>query len=157
MYLPLIGSRNKFFQLSEPDQCSVVDLLGHISCATDGTLIPEPQLGTLGTATFQCVACRRDNLLRSKLTREDHVAKAMILTTFEALVDRPEFNGLRSPRVVAMNVLRRLTTHSQDANFLDLETSSLGLWCMKCLSSSNRELRISAWYCFVETSHMLNE
>ncbi len=39
---------------------------------------------------------------------------------------------------------RRLVLHSVDAEFLDLETSTAGQWCLQSLKSSVRELRVAA-------------
>ncbi|KAK9420883.1 putative Phosphatidylinositol 3 [Seiridium unicorne] len=141
--LPAVIKSN-LAQLSDSDQCSVIDLLGYACCATDGAVTPDSPLGSNGASTLHCAICDSRNIWRQKTNCLDPVAKAAILEIFKVLVDMPDFNGLRRPRVIAMIGLRRLATHSQDPVLLDLESSSVGLWCMRSLSSSNRELRIAA-------------
>lgn len=43
-----------------------------------------------------------------------------------------------------MIATRRVAMHCADEDFLDLETSELGQWCLQSLNSSLRELRIAA-------------
>lgn len=102
--------------------------------------------GKIRASTLKCAFCNRRDLLEPSASGADSMAKSTILALFKVLVDMPSFNGLHRPRVTAMTALRRLATHSKDPAFLDLESSSVGLWCMKSLSSSNRELRIAARY-----------
>lgn len=67
---------------------------------------------------------------------------------FEKLVRLPALAESRRPRVAAMLALRRMVLHCQDRpDLLDLETSSLGQWCLQSLNSSVRELRIAAGRC----------
>lgn len=68
----------------------------------------------------------------------------MILPVFTKLIETPEFVDSKRPRVIAMLVLRKLMLHVEDAQYLDLETSRVGQWCLKALQSSVRELRIAA-------------
>ena len=55
--------------------------------------------------------------------------------------------------------LRRLLNHSDQPDFLDLEASGAGRWCLQSLNSSVRELRMSAGRTlkiFLQSSHSLN-
>lgn len=141
--------RSKFASLSESDQCSVIDLLGYACCAADGaTMLSFPKRNNKkkGDLLIECPLCTSSCSLARNQSCLDRDAKSSIAVAFNALVDLPDFNGKRRPRVTAMLALRRLAAHSQDIWFLDLESSSIGLWCMKSLSSSNRELRLAARY-----------
>ncbi|KAH8201173.1 hypothetical protein TruAng_004641 [Truncatella angustata] len=135
---------NKFSQLSEVEQCSVVDLVGYASCAIDGTLSLDRSPGTVDASRLDCVFCTTGVLWQQKPICLDHAVKSAQLDIFKILVETPNFNGLRRPRIIAMHALRRIAAHSHDPVLLDMETSSVGLWCMKSLSSSNRDLRIAA-------------
>lgn len=118
--------------------------MGHACCATFSGFAIQPLPGKKGASRFKCSACNPSGMLQEKTNCLDLPARGNILAAFKAIVDMPDFNGLRRPRVAAMLALRRLATHAADSEFLNLETSSSGLWCMKSLSSSNRELRIAS-------------
>src|SRR5690606_24497627 len=66
------------------------------------------------------------------------------LGAFSELVRSQPFLNSRKPRVAAMQALRRLVLHSDDPEFLNLETSVPGQWCIQSLNSSVREIRIAA-------------
>ncbi|ETS84314.1 hypothetical protein PFICI_02339 [Pestalotiopsis fici W106-1] len=136
--------KTKFTDIGEKDQCTLLDLLGHACCATFDGFAIKSLLGKKGSSTFQCRTCSHNTMPQEKPSCCEPGARSSILAAFRAVVDMPDFNVLRRPRVAAMTTLRRLVTHSPDSDFLDLETSTIGLWCMKSLSSSNRELRIAS-------------
>jgi serine/threonine-protein kinase ATR len=76
----------------------------------------------------------------------DPTLAAEAIATFANLIDLPEFEESRKPRVQGMLALHHFATHFKEGAFLDLETSTLGQWCLKSLRSSMRELRIAAGY-----------
>jgi serine/threonine-protein kinase ATR len=137
--------RNNFNSLGDPNQCQLLLLLGYVCCATDGTLIIQ-STASEQTPQFYCAYCSAEPETREVPKCIDSDAKSAVLDSFKALVDTSSFNELRRPRVEAMVVLRRLVRHSNDSAFLDLEFSSAGIWCMRSLHSSFRELRIAARY-----------
>lgn len=139
-------NRTRFFDLEEKSQCTVLDLLGHACCATIDGFAVKSLPGRMGSSTFHCNTCSHAGLPQEQPTCRDPGARTSIISAFKTVVEMPDFNGLRRPRVAAMTTLRRLVTHSPDSDFLNLETSTIGLWCMKSLSSSNRELRVVSWY-----------
>lgn len=65
------------------------------------------------------------------------------------LVQSPSLAEVKRQRILAILTLRRLATHFREPTFLNLESSHLGQWCVQCIQSSVRELRIAAGYVFV--------
>jgi serine/threonine-protein kinase ATR len=63
---------------------------------------------------------------------------------FGNLIKSPAFGTAKRPRVLAMLMLKKFALHYEDPEFLDLEKSPLGQWCLGSLKSSVRELRIAA-------------
>ncbi|KAI1864693.1 hypothetical protein JX265_008417 [Neoarthrinium moseri] len=136
-------AKNSFGQLKEADQCTVIDLVGHACCAADGTMtVIEAETGVV--AKFRCSHCLGQDMVDVAPTCAEPTLKSVVYRVFKALVDIPSFSESRRPRVLAMATLRRLVRHSNDGEFLHLESSSTGLWCFKSLRSSIRELRIAA-------------
>jgi serine/threonine-protein kinase ATR len=136
-------SRTCFNQLDNEDRCRAMQLLGYISCASAGTLrLKYDRDGKIGDAS--CVVC--DNTLFSTAESSDcdegvaHEA----LATFLNIIDLPEFEESRRPRVMGMIALRSFALHFKLLELLTLETSKLGQWCLRSLRSSMRELRITA-------------
>lgn len=74
----------------------------------------------------------------------DHNLAAEAIATFSKLINFPEFEESRTPKVEGMLALRHFAMHFKDNVFMDLETSMLGQWCLKSLRSFMRELRIAA-------------
>jgi serine/threonine-protein kinase ATR len=66
------------------------------------------------------------------------------ILTFGNLIKSPAFGTARRPRVLAMYALRKFALHCDNPEFLDLDMSPLGQWCLGSLKSSLRELRIAA-------------
>lgn len=62
------------------------------------------------------------------------------------IIKSVDLHDNRRPRVLAMFTLRRFATHFNEPDFLNFEVSPFAQWCLKSLSSSNRELRIAAGY-----------
>jgi serine/threonine-protein kinase ATR len=63
---------------------------------------------------------------------------------FGNLIKSQTFGTAKRPRVLAMLVLKKFALHCENLEFLDLEKSPLGQWCLGSLKSSVRELRIAA-------------
>ncbi|TGO14465.1 hypothetical protein BTUL_0052g00020 [Botrytis tulipae] len=133
-----------FAGLSDPDRCKVVDYLSMIPCAAYGSLtVTRDKFENI--VSSQCFVCQK---LPPKVTAldEDSCQKTggeaiLILTT---LIKSPAFHESRRSRVLAMIAVKAFAIHFRDEEFLDLETSAVGQWCLKSLQSSMRELRIAA-------------
>lgn len=70
--------------------------------------------------------------------------KRIVWDSFQQVTRQNSFMESKRPRIAAMIALRRLALHCNSEQFLDLEQSSLGQWCIQSLNSSLRELRIAA-------------
>lgn len=68
------------------------------------------------------------------------------ISTIATLIKLPKTQKARRPRVAAMLALRRLLSHTPNAEHLNLTTSPFGQWCLQALRSSTRELRLAAGF-----------
>jgi serine/threonine-protein kinase ATR len=119
--------------------------LGYIPCAGAGTLtLSYDREGNV--CDRKCSVCDSGDPKSPMEIAYDPTLAAEAIATFAKLVDLPEFEESRTPRVQGMLALRHFAMHFKDGEFLDLETSKLGQWCLKSLRSSMRELRIAAGY-----------
>ncbi|KAI0125275.1 phosphatidylinositol 3 [Xylariales sp. AK1849] len=135
--------KNTLAQLSDSDKCSVIDLLGHICCAADETLVIDTWSNS-GTSKLECAYCSVPDTTSLVPVCLDPVAKSAAVDLFQHVIIMPSFVESRRPRIAAMAALRRLAKHSNDPAFFDLEVSTAAQWCVRSLSSSFRELRIAA-------------
>jgi serine/threonine-protein kinase ATR len=134
--------RNRFPNLNDGEKCLAIDLLGHVCCAADNTLIIRDKRAKL--PTLICPHCEaRLNPCVAPLCLEP-TAKHKILELFSSLIQLPSLIQSRRPRISAMVALRRIAKHCRTAEFLDIEVSPAAQWCLKSLQSSMRELRIAA-------------
>lgn len=67
-----------------------------------------------------------------------------VLNILRYIIEIPEFQGSKAPKVWAAAAIRSLHSHLNDSEALDLRDNVLGEWCMKSLRSPQRELRIAA-------------
>ncbi|PHH51422.1 Protein kinase rad3 [Ceratocystis fimbriata CBS 114723] len=134
---------NAFPHMSLGDKCLIIELISHFACAADKTL--EMDIDHVAhTTTIHCGYCQTPEVAPMKDTEQSLLAKSMLFQTLTQLIALPEFESSRKPRVVAMLALQKLALHFHSADLYDLEQSKLGLWCLKSLRSSIRELRIAA-------------
>ncbi|CAH0039431.1 unnamed protein product [Clonostachys solani] len=130
----------RFPESSESNQCQILDALSKCCCVLDGAasfFVAKP-----GTLTVQCSVCEIKNYERQQVP--PNVRKDDIQRIFSSIIQLDSLSQSRRPRIIAMMALRRLALHSNDLNFLNLERSGSGQWCLKSLNSSLRELRIAA-------------
>ncbi|PQE07411.1 phosphatidylinositol 3 protein [Rutstroemia sp. NJR-2017a WRK4] len=134
-----------FTSLDESGRAQAIKYLSMIPCAAYGSLVVtrDPAGNITHSRCFFCEKLpipevRTVHNVRCQLTSKEAIS---ILTT---LVKSPIFHDSKRSRVLAMIALRTFATHYTDNEFLDLEASSLGQWCLQSLQSSVRELRIAA-------------
>jgi serine/threonine-protein kinase ATR len=119
--------------------------LGYVPCASAGTLtLNYDREGNVSDR--KCSVCESGGPASAVAANYDDTLAAEAIATFVKLIDLPDFEESRRPRVQAMLTLRHFAMHFKDREFLDLETSKLGQWCLKSLRSSMRELRVAAGY-----------
>ncbi|KAI1464606.1 uncharacterized protein F4812DRAFT_160831 [Daldinia caldariorum] len=138
---PILESR--FKELSEPELCRIIDLLGYICCAADDTLSIHDKGGDR-FLRLDCHHCQVSQPSHEELLYSGLATKQVVQAIFASLVELPSFLESRKPRVTAMTAVRRIAKHCTDSDFLDIEVSTTALWCLKSLQSSIRELRIAA-------------
>lgn len=140
----LTSNRKCFAGLSDPDRCKVMNYLSMIPCAAYGSLtVTRDKFEDI--VSSQCFICQKSPP-RATALDDDSCQKTgggaiLILTT---LIKSPAFHESRRSRVLAMVAVKAFAIHFRDEEFLDLETSAVGQWCLKSLQSSMRELRIAA-------------
>jgi serine/threonine-protein kinase ATR len=129
--------------LSERDQCQAIELLSRISCAAYGALQLK-RVRPSGPFAARCNLCDADTYpkVKQRAAYPESVQDSQAI--FSKLIRLPCFVQSGRQRLVAMVALRRLVVHTVDADFLDIESSSPGQWCIQSLQSSIRELRIAA-------------
>lgn len=134
--------RSGFAKLNDFDRCKAITYLGMIPCAARGLLsVTRDDEGNVTRS--KCVRC--DGLLSTDLQESEacDVEEDAILILAN-IIRSPEFGVSRRVRVLAMTTLRRFTVHFANQDFLKMETSALGHWCIRSLQSNIRELRIAA-------------
>lgn len=148
-------SRSPFSVLKEADRCQVIQYISLIPCAAYGTLkLSRNEDGSIRKATCSlCEAIEEADTINLDASRCRNIG-VEVVNVFSTLVKSASFLDSRRPRVMAMYALRRFTTHFDDPNFVDLEKSSLGQWCLQSLRSSVRELRIAAGYVFLHQGYL---
>ncbi|KAI1436976.1 phosphatidylinositol 3 [Xylaria sp. CBS 124048] len=129
--------------LSDSDKIRVIHLISHTCCAADETLIMTTRDND-EFPQFNCPGCRSSREHLDGSTCIDVTAKKAAIDAFVCLLQVPAFSESRKPRVAAMVSLRRIASHCNSLEFLDMESSFAAQWCLKSLHSSQRELRIAA-------------
>lgn len=119
-------------------------LLGLLSCASAGTLSEAPSQEINSTQQMKCALCDEDSRCHSVAMTTDEADSEELIYTIANLIKLPKTQNYRRPRVAAMLALKRLLSHTTNADHLDLATSPFGQWCLQALHSSIRELRIAA-------------
>ncbi|TAQ86632.1 hypothetical protein B7494_g5044 [Chlorociboria aeruginascens] len=123
----------------------VIEFLGRIPCAANGslTVTRDHEGKIIKSKCFVCEGISLPESMRLNPSRCQTVGGDSILI-MSKITNSPAFGDSRRSRVLAMIVLRSFTTHFTNPDFVDLEQSSLGQWCLHSLRSSLRELRVAA-------------
>jgi serine/threonine-protein kinase ATR len=133
-----------FTELNNDDRCKAIVSLGRIPCAASGSLtVTRNENDTIRDS--KCSLCEGTQPPDSALDTERCQATSNeAILTFSNLVKSSSFLDSRRPRVLAMIALKSFTVHFENREFVDLEVSNLGQWCLQSLRSSIRELRVAA-------------
>lgn len=137
--------------LSEDARCTLLSekLLGRVACAGSQCLVSAN--GSHDEfSNLSCKIC--DHPLR---ILDQHIPPYWnvnhhgedwkeIVASLAALIEAPEVQKSKKPRILITLAIRRIFNHISDAEYLDLANSSLGQSCLRSLSSTLRELRIAA-------------
>jgi serine/threonine-protein kinase ATR len=142
----LIESSECFSHLEDNERSKAIRLLGLIPCASAGSLtVTRDRHGEIRSS--ECTVCdTTESLPHPAITKSTHDETVVIqaIAVLSTLIKTPEFESSRKPRILAMIGLRKFALHSEATQFMDLEESTLGQWCLSSLRSSVRELRITA-------------
>jgi len=135
-----------FSQLEDTERSKAMRLLGMMPCAGAGTLtVTRDRHGEITDA--ECTVCDgTESLSHPTMTKSVHdgAVETHAVAVLSTLIKVPEFELSRKPRILAMIALRKFALHFEATQFMDLEESPLGQWCLTSLRSSVRELRIAA-------------
>ncbi len=93
---------------------------------------------------MKCTLCDDDSRCRFAAVTSEDADTEEAICTIASLIKLPKTQKYRRPRVAAMLALKRLLSHTTNADHLDLATSPFGQWCLQALHSTIRELRIAA-------------
>ncbi|KAH7316595.1 hypothetical protein B0I35DRAFT_354216 [Stachybotrys elegans] len=127
-----------FNNAPEETQCQSINVLSLLPCMD---LINQRTRPASQPAAIRCPVCHHE-VSNKNIVAMDSAGD--ISSIFAKIIRLPSFIEARRSRVAAMIALRRIALHSDDPEFLDLETSEPGQWCLQSLNSSVRELRIAA-------------
>ena len=135
---------NQYANLSEERQCNLYYCIGMFACTSAKTLEAFPSRQDQNVQQMRCPYCDSDsnNVLITASRGNPKAEEA--LSTVASLIKISKSQKYRRPRVAAMLALKRLLSHTANADHLNLSTSSVGQWCLQALHSSIRELRIAA-------------
>jgi serine/threonine-protein kinase ATR len=130
--------------LDDARRCEAMEYIGYIPCGISGYLTIYRDAGKV--KTVKCLICEGNNPQKLKCRDKERLEdmKNAALLALSRIIKFVDLLDNRRPRVLAMFTLRRFALHFDDPEFLNLEISPLAQWCMKSLTSSNRELRIAA-------------
>ncbi|KFY23332.1 hypothetical protein V493_05913 [Pseudogymnoascus sp. VKM F-4281 (FW-2241)] len=134
--------RDKYGEYGEPE-CTICDYRGKAELNVDepsGSVAHDPV-----SSYVPICAVRSDPATHPDAQFADMVkVEAQAVAILSALLKVDDFELSRKPRILAMMVVRKFALHFEGAQFMDLESSALGQWCLASLRSSVRELRIVA-------------
>ena len=133
--------------MRESDRFLPIRSLGLIACAIVGCLrsrVPiSPNINAWGS--YHCCLCDSEEptlTLERRSMDSNHCHE--LFTTLENLIKLDEYRALPQVRIWGVMTLRRLLNHTEEPNYLNVEASILGQWCLATLNTSIRELRIAA-------------
>ncbi|KKA30143.1 hypothetical protein TD95_002801 [Thielaviopsis punctulata] len=136
---------DQFPFLDVRSKCALLEFLSHVVCAADETLDVETDPAMPHTVTaISCAYCLTPEVAPLDDTPASAALKKQVLQALTTLVGSGQLDRPPRPRVVAMLALQKVAVHVHGEELYDLEKSALGLWCLKSLRSSVRELRIAA-------------
>ena len=140
----LIVVRDYYSNLSETDQCSFYSITGQLACASARTLSsPSPSFNRQ-MLPYRCTLCDTQPTAAGHRPGYDVADSEVLLSMMANLLQLPQIQKRKRTRVAAMLALKRILSHCESVNHLDLATSVLGQWCLQALRSSMRDLRIAA-------------
>ncbi|KAF8859864.1 protein kinase-like protein rad3 [Acephala macrosclerotiorum] len=134
----------RFTALDDAGRRRVFDYLGRVPCAASGHLTVARVAGKIKDT--KCALCEGSPVPKT-IDRDEEAYKEIMkeaILTFSSLLESAAFHEGRKVRLLAMFALRRFAAHYDNPEFLNLEQSQLGQWCISSLKSSMRELRIAA-------------
>lgn len=125
-------------------------ILQSLACGSrhpDAMLLIDGQQHGEDIRSQSCMLCDGNIYTRDKASKPDtHSSYRTAISIFEELIKDAAFETCQKARIQAMITLRSFLRHYDVPLLCDLEVSSCGQWCLRCLKSSVRELRIAARY-----------
>ncbi|KIX02531.1 uncharacterized protein Z518_08472 [Rhinocladiella mackenziei CBS 650.93] len=124
------ASRN-FRRLSEEKKCAALELLGLTACQIASESPESP-----------CHICDEDGELTNNATIPEAASNEELLKTLLVLIQ--SISRQSRARIAAMSALRRAIMHTNSTDYLKLNSTPAGDWCLQSLKSSSRDLRMAA-------------
>lgn len=115
-----------------------------IACASAGTLAGAGSQRKDSLPRVRCSSCDDDSRCNVSAAKTEHSELLEVTQTVLNLIKLSRTQKYRRPHVAAMLAIKRLLSHTTNADHLDLGQSPFGQWCLQALHSSVRELRIAA-------------
>ncbi|RKF54549.1 Protein kinase rad3 [Golovinomyces cichoracearum] len=133
-----------YINLSAQARCKVIECLTHIPCVTSGQLMITREREKI--KNIHCSMCEGKELIRKNILDIQDFNKISneTIRAFSKIVKSSVFLESKRARVLAMIAVRKVAIHFGHSEFLDLEVSELAQWCFQSLTSSIRELRVTA-------------
>ena len=123
---------DRFPALGKAKQCELLIMLGRSACSPKHSW------------TFPCALCDTRAKPNGVANIVEEETSTGLYSFFLELVRLSQTQKSPPPRVAAMIALKHLLAHTTMQEYLDLKSSALGQWCLQCLRSSVRELRLAA-------------
>lgn len=138
-----LSCRAYFERLNHIDQCKLLRYIGCLPCVATGTASVEyTEEGRI--EKINCLHCDSDDVLQSATLVWNEKQSTEVFLTLQKLLKSGKLEAQDQVRVWTMITIRKLLRHSVDNDYLDLSTSMFGQWCLQCICSSLRELRLAA-------------
>ncbi len=118
--------------------------MGLVACTSAQNPVTLSSIEQSGSQGVNCHLCDGESIGLVAAATLDSPELEEAFSAITNIIKLPRTQKERRPRVAAMMALRRLLTHTGNAEHLNLATSSYGQWCLQALRSSVRELRIAA-------------
>ncbi|POS87854.1 hypothetical protein EPUL_000219 [Erysiphe pulchra] len=133
-----------FIALNAQARYKTIEYLSHLPCGVFGYLTVTRERAKI--KSLCCQFCEGKKFVRSSILNQqdyDNISNEIIII-FTKFIKSTAFSESRRCRVLTMMAIRKVALHFDHPNFLDLEVSDIAQWCFQSLTSSIRELRVTA-------------
>lgn len=115
-----------------------------MACTEAGTLSHPKAFDGEQVLQNKCQVCDTEILCSKVKAEQGETNFNAVYTGFVNLLKLTQERKAKRPRIAAMLAMKRILSHTQELDHLDLRCSFPGRWCLQALGSSARDLRIAA-------------